>query len=330
MKFGLLLPHFGAHANPENLLEGARRAEAAGFDSLFVRDHLVYEPHVGIEDDGIAFFDALTTLTAVGGVTERTELGTGALIPFRHPIHLARILGTISALVGPRILLGLGTGRFDREFEIAGLGELSRVELLKANVTVLRALQESGRVSHHDHHFHFEDVRVEPRPDVASQIWYCGGTPASARLAVDLGVNWLPGRITLATIRTRRDAMLQRATASGAAMPQVGVIAPTSIAAERGRAFEDVNVDGLLTWANEYGRWWVKPSSGRFENLEELKGSLIAGTPDDVVSEIADFRSAAVDHLVFDLRTQFDRWFSSIELLGSEVLPRVPRHEMTA
>ncbi|HEY8339304.1 MAG TPA: LLM class flavin-dependent oxidoreductase [Egibacteraceae bacterium] len=321
MEFGLLLPHFGRHASRATVLEGARRAEEAGFDSVFVRDHLVYEPHAGIEDDDPTFYDPLTTLTAIGATTERISLGTGALIPFRHPVHLARILGTMIALVGPRIHLGLGTGRFEREFAIAGLAGVPRLELVKATVAILRTLHHEGRVSHVDDVYAFDDVAVEPRPGPL-EIWYCGSAPAAARLAVDLGLAWLPGRITLDTITARRAAMEARASDAGVAVPKVGVIAPTSIAATRDRALEGLDVDGLLDWANTYGRWWVKPASGRFQTRADLKGSLIAGSPDDVASEVADFQAAGVDHLVFDLRSRFDRWFESIDLLASEVLPR--------
>ena len=75
MKFGLLLPHFGDHADREKLLEGSKRAEAVGFDSVWVRDHLLFEPHGEMESDNNSFYDALTTLTAIGAVTDRIELG---------------------------------------------------------------------------------------------------------------------------------------------------------------------------------------------------------------------------------------------------------------
>ena len=62
MKFGLLLPHFGEEASREKLLEGSKRAEELGFDSVWVRDHLVFEPHGEMEKPNRTFYDALTTL----------------------------------------------------------------------------------------------------------------------------------------------------------------------------------------------------------------------------------------------------------------------------
>ena len=106
-------------------------------------------------------------------------------------------------------------------------------------------------------------------------------------------------------------------------MPQVGVVAPTRIASSREEAIAGVNLPGLLKWANDFGKWWVTPASGGFETAGDLQGSLIAGSAGDVVAEVAAFREAGVDHLVFDLRTQFDQWMDLIQLLGEDVLPRV-------
>ncbi len=322
MRFGILLPHFGEHASRHTVLDGARLAESVGFDSVFTRDHVVYEPHSGIENEDTTFYDIVTTMAMVAAVTERITIGTAALIPYRHPINLARSLGTITAMSGDRLLLGLGTGRFDREFEAVGLGGIPRVEMLKETIQILRTFVDDGVASHHSDIFEFADVSVAPVPSELS-IWWCSGTPASARIAVDLGLGWLPGRITLDTIRLRRRVMAERSEASGLAMPKIGVVAPTRVGSSREEAIAGVNLRGLLKWANDYGKWWVKPASGGFQTAEDLQGSLIAGSADDIVEEVAAFREAGVDHLVFDLRSQFDQWMDLVPLLGEDVLPRV-------
>lgn len=323
MKFGLLLPHFGEEASRDKLLVGARKAEELGFDSVFVRDHVLFEPHNTMEAPDLTYYDALTALATVGAVTERIILGTGALIPFRHPVHTARIIATMVDMFGPRVLIGLGAGRFDREFQLVGLGGRPRLGLVESNIAILDALFTQRGVSYEDENYRLDDVTVEPRPGEPVPIWYCGSAPAAARFAVDHCQGWLPGRITLDTVSVRRELMEERAAARGRPLPEIGVIAPTSVAHDRAEALRGVNVEGLLTWANTMGRWWVKPPSGRFETVSDLKGSLIAGTPDDVLTEVQAFKDHGVGHLVFDLRSQFDRWFESIELLGNEVLPSV-------
>src|SRR3989449_2516527 len=186
-KYGLLLPHFGEEAPPDKLLAGARRAEALGFDSVWVRDHLVYEPHGELERPDRTFYEALTTLTAVGAVTSRIGLGTAALIPFRHPLVTAQIVTTMTQLFGPRLILGFGIGNFDHEFAAVGLGGADRHALLRGHIEILRRVMSENDVTYRDEHFRFEHVTLEPKPRGGPiPLWHCGSSPRSARLAVDL------------------------------------------------------------------------------------------------------------------------------------------------
>ncbi|MCW2700299.1 MAG: luciferase [Blastococcus sp.] len=324
MKFGLLLPHFGEHASAKNLLEGSKRAEELGFDSVWVRDHLVFEPHGEMEKPNRAFYDALTTLTAIGAVTERIQLGTGSLIPFRHPLVTALMAGTMSQLLGPdRLILGFGAGTFDHEFEAIGWGHYDRVEMVRSNAAILRRVFTENDVTYSDDIFSFHDVTVEPKP-LGGRIpfWYCGATPRSARLAVEFCDGWMPGRISLGTMAKRIDTMKDLAAEQGKPMPTIAVIPPTSIERTREEALKHVNIPGLLAWANK-AKFAVKPPSGTFETVEDLEGQLIVGSPDEAVEEIRKFEAVGVEHLVFDFRFKFDKWFEQIELLGTEVLPKL-------
>lgn len=323
MKFGLLLPHFGEYASKDRLLRGSQRAEELGFDSVWVRDHLVFEPHGEMEKPNREFYDALTTLTAIGAVTEKIELGTGSLIPFRHPLLTALMAGTMSQLLGPdRLILGFGAGTFDHEFEAIGWGHYDRVEMVRSNAKILERVFTENDVTYSDDIFSFENVSVEPKP-IGGRIpfWYCGATPRSARLAVEYCDGWMPGRIGLDTMAKRIDTMRTLSAETNRPMPTVAVIPPTSIERTREEALKHVNIPGLLAWANK-AKFAVKPPSGSFETVDDLSGQLIAGTPDEAVEEIRKFEALGVEHLVFDFRFKFDKWFDQIELLGNEVLPK--------
>lgn len=322
MKFGLLLPHFGEHASRNNVIDGAILAEQMGFDSLWVRDHLVFEPHGEMEKPNRTFYDALTTLTAIGAVTERVELGTGSLIPFRHPLVTALMAGTITQLVGPRLILGFGAGTFDHEFAAIEWGDRDRVELVRSNAEILRRVFTENNVDYADGNFRFSDVTIEPKP-VGGRVpfWYCGATPRSARLAVEFCDGWMPGRISMATLDKRVQTMRELSSEAGKPMPTVAVIPPTSVERTRDEALKHVNIPGLLAWANK-AKYAVKPPSGQFETVEDLSGQLIVGTPDDAIRELHRFAEVGTEHLVFDLRFKFDRWFDQIELLGKEVISR--------
>ncbi len=323
MKFGLLLPHFGEHASKEKLLEGSKLAEDVGFDSVWVRDHLVFEPHGEMEKPNRTFYDALTTLTAIGAVTERIELGTGSLIPFRHPLVTALMAGPITQLVGPRLILGFGAGTFDHEFEAIGWGDRDRVELVRSNAEILRRVFTENNVDYSDDNFTFNDITIEPKP-VGGRVpfWYCGATPRSARLAVEFCDGWMPGRISLHTMAKRIETMRDLSERQGTTMPTIAVIPPTSIEETRDEALKHVNIPGLLAWANK-SKFAVRPPSGKFETAEDLEGQLIVGSPDEAVAEIKKFGDLGTQHLVFDFRFKFDRFFEQIKLLGSEVLPHL-------
>jgi alkanesulfonate monooxygenase SsuD/methylene tetrahydromethanopterin reductase-like flavin-dependent oxidoreductase (luciferase family) len=322
-KYGLLLPHFGEHADRGKLLDGARRAEELGFDSLWVRDHLVFEPHGEMERPNRAFYDALTTLTAIGAVTSRIELGTGSLIPFRHPLVTALMVGTLTQLAGPRVILGFGAGTFDHEFAAVGLAGIDRVNLVRSNAHILRRVMTENGVTYHDENFDFDDVTIEPKPPGGPvPIWYCGATPRSARLAVEFGDGWMPGRISMATLAKRIDTIEQLSTDKGRNRPTIAVIPPTSIEETRDEALKHVNIPGLLAWANR-ARFAVRPPSGEFKTVQDLEGQLIVGDPDEAVAECKRFEAIGVEHLVFDFRFKFDRWFDQIDLLGTQVLPKL-------
>ena len=322
-KYGLLLPHFGEQADRDKILRGSQRAEELGFDSVWVRDHLVFEPHGEMEKPNRTFYDALTTLTAIGAVTDHIELGTGSLIPFRHPLVTALMAGTITQLVGPRLILGFGAGTFDHEFDAIGWGGRDRVELVRSNAEILRRVFTENNVTYADDQFSFTDVTIEPKP-VGGRIpfWYCGGTPRSARLAVDFCDGWMPGRIGMATLAKRIADIDTRSAEAGRSRPTIAVIPPTSVEATRDKALEHVNIPGLLAWANK-AKFAVRPPSGTFETVDDLAGQLIVGSPEEAVAECRKFEELGVEHLVFDFRFKFDKWFEQIELLGSEVLPRL-------
>ena len=175
MKYGLLVPHFGEEADRGKLLEGARRAEALGFDSLWVRDHLLYVPHGEMERPDRTFYEALTTLTVLGAVTTRIGLGTAALIPFRHPLVLAQTVTSMTHLLGPRLVLGLGVGAFDHEFEAVGLGSVDRLSLVRAHVESLRRVMTQNDVSYEHGPIRFDHVTIEPKPlGGPIPLWHCG------------------------------------------------------------------------------------------------------------------------------------------------------------
>ncbi|MBI3065773.1 MAG: LLM class flavin-dependent oxidoreductase [Deltaproteobacteria bacterium] len=119
MKFGVLLPHFGKEASPSRLIDGSRMCEELGFESVWVRDHLLWHPH-GMEKAGLKFVEPLITLAAIAAVTKKTILGTAVLIPVRWPLKLSQDLASLSYMAGGRVIAGIGLGSTPAELTAAG------------------------------------------------------------------------------------------------------------------------------------------------------------------------------------------------------------------
>ena len=123
LRFGLLVSAYdwegGAEAIASNLARIARDAEAVGFDSLWVMDHLIQIPQVGRAWDPM--LESYAALAHVAAVTDRIRLGVlVSPITFRHVAHLAKLIATLDVLSGGRVIVGLGAGSSEAEHRALG------------------------------------------------------------------------------------------------------------------------------------------------------------------------------------------------------------------
>lgn len=325
-EYGLLLPHFGAECDKDKVMEGSKKAEALGFDSVWVRDHLVFHPH-GMEGTNNNFVDPFIVLASIGAVTSTIKLGFGSLIPHRHPLLLALMINSLEYMVGERLILSMGIGNFQVEFDALGMNDWPRDQVTKEQLDIVRTAWTKDHFTYEGQFYTNADLGMNPRVAKPLPFWYAGGTPASVRRALDFCEGWLPGRITLETYKKRVQKLRTDAPAMGKARLLEGCIPITSIDVDRETALRKVNVEGLLENANgPMGKFWVKPKSGSFTKWDDLEGSFIAGTPDDVVRDIEKYLEVGIDHIIFDLRFRFDDWDHCVDLLAKEVLPRVRKH----
>jgi len=323
-QYGLLLPHFGPHASKDKVIEGAKTAERLGFDSVWVRDHLVFHPH-GMEGTDNTFIDPFVVLSAIGAVTSKIQLGFGSLIPHRHPLLLSLMINSLEYMVGRRLLLSLGIGNFQVEFDALGMKDWPRDEVAAEQVEILRKSWTHDHFSHDGKFYKNAEIGFKPRVAKPIPIWYAGATPASVRRALAYCDGWFPGRITLDTYKKRVEKLRTDAPAMGKPRLTEGCIPITSIDVDRDTALRKVNVQGLLKNANEQ-KFWVKPASGSFQTWQDLAGSFMVGSPDDIVKDVEKYLEVGIDHIVFDLRFRFDEWELCIDLLGKEVVPKLRQH----
>ena len=223
LKFGLLLPHFCEYASAEACIEGSKKAEAYGFDSVWVRDHLVFEPH-GMEGEDNTHIEGLLVLAAIATVCKKLTLGTGTMISHRSPIHLAQSMAGLSTLCDD-IIMGLGLGTFPHEFEAAGYKKTTlqdRANIAKVNALLCRRFWAGEKISYKDDYYDFKDVELKPTPKKTIPIWYGGGTPASCRRAADYCDGWMPGRIPTATFNKMVKYLEEQCKLAGRPMVTTG------------------------------------------------------------------------------------------------------------
>jgi alkanesulfonate monooxygenase SsuD/methylene tetrahydromethanopterin reductase-like flavin-dependent oxidoreductase (luciferase family) len=325
-RFGLLIPHFGEDADQDLLIEGVRAAERLGFDSIWVRDHLVFHPH-GMEGTDRTFIEPFVTLSFLAGVTDSIGLGAATVIPYRHPIHLAYTVASLSWMTRRRFDLGIGAGNFQHEFDVINQGDIKRPEMMREQTLIARDLWTGASVEWHSDLYDFSDVDLKPQPVFPVPVWWGGATPASARLAVDFCEGWLPGRITFPTYEVRVAKIREMTAEQGKALILVGAVPVTSIQATREAALAGLNVPGLIKNANNQ-KFWIKPPSGEFTTIDEIDGSILAGTPDDIVAGVQRYQEIGCDLLIFDFRFRFADWVEQIETLARDVIPHVRAAEV--
>src|ERR1700730_9155094 len=142
LKVGVQLPEVEWEVPFPELIAMAQTAEAVGFDSIWVGDHLLYDLPVGPRGP----WEAWTTLAALAAVTSRVELGPlVAAVGFREPTMLAKQAATIDAISGGRFILGLGAGWHEREYRAYGFAYDHRVSRFAEAFSVIRALLREGR-----------------------------------------------------------------------------------------------------------------------------------------------------------------------------------------
>jgi alkanesulfonate monooxygenase SsuD/methylene tetrahydromethanopterin reductase-like flavin-dependent oxidoreductase (luciferase family) len=320
-RFGLLVPHFGVEADQDRLIEGSQLAERLGFDSLWVRDHLVFHPH-GMEGTDRTFIEPFVAMTYLAAKTEKITIGAATIIPFRHPINLAYSIASMSWMTRRPFELGIGMGNFQHEFDVIGQGHLNRVDMMKEQTLIARELWTGKSVEWHSELYDFEDVDLKPQPLFPVPVWWGGATPASARLAVDFCDGWLPGRITFPTYEKRVADIRRMVEEKGREPVLVGAVPVTSIGDTREEAIGHMNVAGLIKNANAQ-KFWIKPEGGEFTTFGELEGSVLAGTPDDVVRNVQRYQAIGCDLLIVDFRMRFPDWLEQIERFAREVMPKV-------
>jgi len=219
VKVGVNLINFGPTASPESLLRWTRVVEALGYHLVMISDHVAMTSDVMARYPA-PFYDPFLALGWLAAKARRLELGTTVVIlPYRHPLQVARLTANLDNLCGGRFVLGVGVGWARQEFEALGVPFHHRGAIADEALEVIRRCWTEDVVTHEGRFFTFRDVRTAPRPVRRPPIWIGGASDAALRRAVRHGDAWHPIRITLGWLRDTLPRLEKIAAAEGRPMP---------------------------------------------------------------------------------------------------------------
>jgi len=200
VKFGVAL----GRLNPAFFLEATVAADALGYESVWLPEHLVFtaamsrSPHPGETHPPVPpdtpVFDAFAYLSFLAGRTEHVRLGTHVYnIGLRHPFVAARAVQTLDIVSGGRVEFGVGASWLEEEWIATELDFASRGRRVDEAIEICRRLWTEPSVSHHGEHFHFEGVVFEPKPvqRPSPPVIVGGESMAALRRAARCGDGWI-------------------------------------------------------------------------------------------------------------------------------------------
>lgn len=190
-------------SEPEQLPGIARAAEEAGFHGVLLSDHLFFpgrlESRYPYSEDGRPGFDGRTpfpepwtTISALAAHTRRLHFGTMVyILPLRHPLEVAKLVGTAALLAGGRVMLGCGAGWIREEFDAVGSDFRTRGRRMNEIIPLLRKLWTGEMVEHRGEHYRLGPLQMSPPPPAPVPIYVGGLSPAALRRAASLGDGWI-------------------------------------------------------------------------------------------------------------------------------------------
>lgn len=316
-----------AGGNFEETLQECQRAEAAGFDSVWLGEH---------HNSPVLYPTPLIGLAAIAARTRRMRLGTGVLLlPLYHPLAVAEEGAMVDMISGGRLILGVGAGYAPEEFAAFGLSLKERGSRLEEGASLLHRLWTEEKVTHEGRHYRVADVTVGPRPVQRPRppIWFAGWAEPAIRRAARLGDAWLGGPSAklnelAACVRLYREA--RGAAGRGGGAGELALLRYVFVAESVERARAVAGEPYIQFYEHTYFRWphpVVKRPPGAISIERLAEDRIILGDPDTCVRQIARFREAlGLTHLICRISSPGipqEATLASLDLFTREVMPRI-------
>jgi probable F420-dependent oxidoreductase len=186
-------PEWEAEATIEDLVAVAIAGERLGYDFM------TFPEHVAVPSDvapirGATYWAPSPTMGYVAARTTRLRLATYVLVlGYHHPLELVKTYGTLDLISGGRLILGVGVGSLQPEFDLLQASFDGRGERADDALRAIRAAWGRAEPAYHGTHYDFEGFIISPRPRrTVPPLWVGGRTPRSLRRAKELGQGWAP------------------------------------------------------------------------------------------------------------------------------------------
>ena len=314
-RFGMVVPAQGPFGDPTAVRDIVQAAEALGYDGAWFGDRVAV-PAYASSLTPPNWFDALTCCLVGIGATTRLRFGTDVLVaPYRNPVMLARQLATADQLSGGRITAGLGVGYLRGEFAAVGAPEYEhRGQVTDEVLEVLRLALDADPdqpQSFAGRWFTFDEVHLGPRPvQTPFPLWVGGNGVSAQRRAARLGTGWHPLFPTPEAYRRGRQRIIElRGSAEGFTFsyscPETAVLHGRTTSEP---ATSHVYDPSLIPADFGYAPAPPAAPDGRPRFI---------GTADEVVSDVATFVEAGVEHFVLRF------WTTQPDMGVDDVLKRM-------
>ncbi len=284
-------------ATPDALARWSQLAEALGYHFLMISDHVAITPDVQAQYPA-PFYDPFVALSWLAGSTRKVELGTTVtVLPYRHPLQVARMAANIDRLSNGRFILGVGIGWAKQEFEALGVPFDKRGAIADDYLAAITAAWADEVATYDGPFVSFENVHTAPRPTRSPRlpIWVGGSGEAGMRRTVRYGDGWHP-------INVRVDWLSEKG------LPRL-----REIACEEGKPVPDL-----------CPRVKLRLTGSPLDREERLAGE---GTLDQVRSDLEALESLGAKHVLLDPHGGVDqatqhskRAWSALTTLAEKVL----------
>jgi probable F420-dependent oxidoreductase len=209
--------YLGFEASPDAIILTAAKAEALGFDAVFVNDHIIVDSSARAAP-WTNVYDPLVAMSFIAAHTHRIGVGVSVLImPYRNPVATAKSLATLDRMSGGRLTVGVGAGWNEPEFAALGVPFNERGARTNEYLRLWQACWAPGKVSFAGKFFSFADMHVNPKPVQQPQppIWIGGASDAALRRAARFAAVWQPTPLPVAELIERQAALRKACEQAG-------------------------------------------------------------------------------------------------------------------